>query len=134
MPSFTTIIPSATWASRIAGVPAATTRGGTWAGIGTVSAGVARQLIISRQTQATVWEVPAQLLDRRRTVLRTQPTTAMTSCHVYRGMAFGSAHPAGFHMAMCDGSVHLMSYTIDLNLHHRLGNIADGLPVETEQF
>ncbi len=56
------------------------------------------------------------------------------SVGVYRGMGFGSAHPAGFHMAMCDGSVHLMSYTIDLNLHHRLGNIADGLPVETDQF
>jgi prepilin-type N-terminal cleavage/methylation domain-containing protein/prepilin-type processing-associated H-X9-DG protein len=34
---------------------------------------------------------------------------------------FGSAHPAGFNMAFCDGSVHLMSYTIDPNIHRLLG-------------
>src|SRR5262249_62314093 len=29
---------------------------------------------------------------------------------------FGSAHPAGFHMAMGDGSVHHISYSIDPNV------------------
>ncbi len=38
---------------------------------------------------------------------------------------FGSTHTT-FHMALCDGSVHALSYKIDLELHHRLGNRDDG--------
>jgi prepilin-type processing-associated H-X9-DG protein len=30
---------------------------------------------------------------------------------------FGSAHPGGFHMAWCDGSVSSVDYDIDLNVH-----------------
>jgi len=43
---------------------------------------------------------------------------------------FGSAHSAGFHMAMCDGSVHSMSYSIDPVVHENLGHRADGNPVD----
>lgn len=39
---------------------------------------------------------------------------------------FGSAHPGGWHMAMCDGSVQLMSYDIDELTHQALGNRKDG--------
>ncbi len=39
---------------------------------------------------------------------------------------FGSAHPAGFHMALCDGSVHRMSFSIDLEIHRRLGHRSSG--------
>ncbi len=43
--------------------------------------------------------------------------------------AFGSAHPSGFHMALCDGSVHRISYSIDLEIHRRLGHRSSGQPV-----
>jgi prepilin-type processing-associated H-X9-DG protein len=39
---------------------------------------------------------------------------------------FGSAHPAGFNVVFCDGSVRLISYTIDEFNYMRLGNRGDG--------
>jgi prepilin-type processing-associated H-X9-DG protein len=39
---------------------------------------------------------------------------------------FGSAHPGGFHMAMCDGSVRTFSYDLDPEVHRRMGNRMDG--------
>jgi len=39
---------------------------------------------------------------------------------------FGSAHSSGFQTALCDGSVHLISYSIDQNVFTNLGNRKDG--------
>ncbi|MEN6451153.1 MAG: DUF1559 domain-containing protein [Thermoguttaceae bacterium] len=39
---------------------------------------------------------------------------------------FGSAHAIGFMIAFCDGSIQMMNYTIDANVHKYLGNRKDG--------
>ena len=39
---------------------------------------------------------------------------------------FGSAHRSGFHMAYCDGSVHVVSYDIDRPVHQAASDRYDG--------
>jgi prepilin-type N-terminal cleavage/methylation domain-containing protein len=39
---------------------------------------------------------------------------------------FGSAHPGGWHMVYCDGSVHTLAYDIDPLAHMQLSNRHDG--------
>jgi prepilin-type N-terminal cleavage/methylation domain-containing protein len=39
--------------------------------------------------------------------------------------SFGSAHPAGWHMAFCDASVRSLPFDIDPDIHWRLGHRAD---------
>jgi len=46
---------------------------------------------------------------------------------------FGSAHPGGCHFAMADGSVHVVAYTVDIEIHRRLGNRFDGLTAQVSR-
>jgi prepilin-type processing-associated H-X9-DG protein len=47
---------------------------------------------------------------------------------------FGSAHSDGFNMVFCDGSVHSISYSINLAIHSYLGNRNDGTPLDSGKF
>lgn len=48
--------------------------------------------------------------------------------------SFGSAHPDGFNMAFCDGSVRSISFAIDPETHRRLCCRSDGLPVDNSKY
>ena len=52
----------------------------------------------------------------------------------YNSATFGSAHANGFHMAFCDGSVQMISYTINQETHRRLGNRKDGQAIDGKAF
>jgi len=47
---------------------------------------------------------------------------------------FGSAHPSTFHMVFCDGSVHGISYSIDPEIHRRLGGRDDELTIDSSAY
>ena len=47
---------------------------------------------------------------------------------------FGSAHLAGFNVVLCDGSVHMINYNINVEIHRRLGNRRDRKPIDEGQF
>jgi len=47
---------------------------------------------------------------------------------------FGSAHSNGCHMAFCDGSVRMISYTIDPETHFCLGARNDGMAIDGKKF
>lgn len=50
----------------------------------------------------------------------------------FESRIFGSAHSGGFHMAMCDGSVRWIAYSIDAALHRSHGNRRDGGPASND--
>ena len=54
---------------------------------------------------------------------KTPPAPWTTSKNLY---IYGSAHPAGFNVGLCDGSVRVITYEIDKDSFRRWGNRADG--------
>jgi prepilin-type N-terminal cleavage/methylation domain-containing protein len=50
----------------------------------------------------------------------------------YYGQYFGSAHSFGENAAFCDGSVHVISYTIDATVHKYLGSRNDGKVIDSK--
>jgi prepilin-type N-terminal cleavage/methylation domain-containing protein len=47
---------------------------------------------------------------------------------------FGSAHPAGWNMVLCDGSARLINFNIDAATHLHLGNRRDGYVIDAKQW
>jgi prepilin-type N-terminal cleavage/methylation domain-containing protein len=47
---------------------------------------------------------------------------------------FGSSHVISFNTVFCDGSIHSLSYNIDLTVLTNLGNRADGNVIDPSQF
>jgi prepilin-type N-terminal cleavage/methylation domain-containing protein len=60
------------------------------------------------------------------------PTMDTPGCMYYA--AWGSAHLVGFNSAMCDGSVRMLSYSINVESLRRLGNKADGLTIDGKGY
>jgi hypothetical protein len=54
---------------------------------------------------------------------KTPPAPWTTSTNLY---IYGSAHIAGFNVALCDGSVRVIHYDIDIDNFRRFGNREDG--------
>jgi prepilin-type N-terminal cleavage/methylation domain-containing protein/prepilin-type processing-associated H-X9-DG protein len=66
----------------------------------------------------------------RWTMLLPMPDTPGSGLRWY----FGSAHSDGLNMVFCDGSVHMISFLIDANVHRNLGNRRDGVTLDAKAF
>lgn len=53
---------------------------------------------------------------------------------LYLNYCFGSAHSNSLNMSMCDGSVHSINYSINPEVHRRLGNRQDELTINPKDW
>ena len=63
----------------------------------------------------------------------TPPATGCRRSRIHRArcpIGRSAAHANGFQMAFCDGSVQMMTYAIDLEVHRRLCNRKDGYVID----
>ena len=61
-------------------------------------------------------------------------TPAQDQPGMFAWKIFGSAHASGCNMALCDGSVTTISYSIDEETYRRLVSRNDGLPIDGGKF
>ena len=52
----------------------------------------------------------------------------------YEADIWGSPHTTGARFVFCDGSIHVISFSIDPETHRRLANRADGLPIDPTKY
>ncbi|MGA2798291.1 MAG: DUF1559 domain-containing protein [Thermoguttaceae bacterium] len=62
------------------------------------------------------------------------PLKDMRTYFDYDYFSFGSAHPTTWQASLCDGSVHTISYDIDMELHYLLGVRNDGQLVDKSKL
>ncbi len=81
------------------------------------------------------WDLGADWDVNRLVGLIASEATPLTD---WPGLAYatnwGSPHLAGFNMALCDGSIRMFNYSIDLETLRRLGDKADGLKIDAKSF
>jgi prepilin-type N-terminal cleavage/methylation domain-containing protein/prepilin-type processing-associated H-X9-DG protein len=71
----------------------------------------------------------------------TNPSTCLTPTQDTPGVmgnlsggGFGSAHLGGCNISFCDGSLRMISYAIDPEVHRRLCNRSDMLPIDASKY
>jgi len=72
--------------------------------------------------------------DDRDTLCNSSYVPRQDRAGLHNQFCFGSSHPAGWNVCFCDGSVRLVSFTIDATTHLHLGDRDDGEPVDMSEF